>query len=108
MDPRNQEIFNGIVRTVAAEEDVVIIDLARHVAENVEGWNEPMKIFYDGIHVTELGSRTYAEHIVDRLLETILSKRNARPGDAKVGTWQRDLLPLADDDEEAPLLTSTK
>jgi hypothetical protein len=79
MDPRNQEIFNQLIRDVAGKENVVLIDLARHLAEDVEGWNEPMKVFYDGVHVTNLGSRIYAEYIVQRLLESVLQPPRISP-----------------------------
>jgi hypothetical protein len=71
-DPRNQEIFNQLIRDVAQEEDVVLIDLAKHVLENVEGWDEPMRVFYDGAHVSDEGSRVYAEYIARRLLDSVL------------------------------------
>jgi GDSL-like Lipase/Acylhydrolase family len=72
-DPVNQERFNETIRRVAADEDVVLIDLARYVAEEVPGWNEPMNVFYDGVHVTNHGSRIYADYITRRLLETVFA-----------------------------------
>ncbi|HKC51787.1 MAG TPA: SGNH/GDSL hydrolase family protein, partial [Myxococcota bacterium] len=77
----NQALFNDEMRRVAKESDVVLIDLARHLAEDVPGWEEPMKIFYDGLHVTADGSRVYAEYITQRLLETALRGRGEKtPG----------------------------
>ncbi len=73
VDPINQEVFNHEIRRVAAEEDVVLIDLVRYLFDHVEGWDEPMKVFYDGIHVTNFGSKLYAEHIVERLVETVFA-----------------------------------
>jgi lysophospholipase L1-like esterase len=70
---KNQQRFNDVVRAIAAEEDVVLIDLARHVGE-IEGWDQPMRVFYDGIHVTDEGSRAYAEYIARRLRETVLRR----------------------------------
>ena len=68
---KNQERFNDVVRAIAAEEEVVLIDLARHVGE-LDGWDQPMRVFYDGIHVTDEGSSAYAEYIARRLSETVL------------------------------------
>jgi lysophospholipase L1-like esterase len=70
---KNQQRFNDVVRAIAAEEDVVLIDLARHVG-GIEGWDQPMRVFYDGIHVTDEGSRVYAEYIARRLRETVLRR----------------------------------
>ncbi len=72
-DPFNQEIFNQEIRRVVAEEDAVLIDLERYLFEHVEGWDEPMRVFYDGVHVTNSGSQIYAEHIVARLSESVLA-----------------------------------
>jgi lysophospholipase L1-like esterase len=79
LELKNQERFNNIVRAIAAEENVVLIDLARHIGE-VEGWDQPMRVFYDGIHVTDEGSRIYAEYIARRLGETVLRRSGSRPG----------------------------
>ncbi len=75
---RNQATFNDEMRRVAKEEDVVLIDLARHLKDDVADWEQPMKVFYDGIHVTAEGSRVYAEYITQRLLETALRERESR------------------------------
>ena len=76
-DPVNQEIFNHEIRRVAAEEGAALIDLVRHLFEDVEGWDQPMKVFYDGVHVTNFGSQVYADHIVERLVESVFSQRLA-------------------------------
>ncbi len=72
IDAYNQEIFNDEIRRVARESEVILIDLARYLATQVPGWDQPMKVFYDGIHVTDEGSQIYAEHIAAQLLETLL------------------------------------
>jgi lysophospholipase L1-like esterase len=77
IDARNQEIFNQLIREVAQAEDVVLVDLAAHVVTEVESWNEPDVVFYDGIHVSAAGSRIYAEYITRRLLETGLATPRA-------------------------------
>jgi lysophospholipase L1-like esterase len=79
LELKKQERFNNIVRAISAEEDVVLIDLARYIGE-VEGWDQPMRIFYDGIHVTDEGSRVYAEYIARRLEETVLRRSGSRAG----------------------------
>src|SRR5262249_24412333 len=74
-DPRNQEVFNYTIRKVGVEEGVVVIDLARHLIENVGDWNQPMKIFYDRVHVNDRGSEVYAEYIAEHLLSEVLARR---------------------------------
>jgi lysophospholipase L1-like esterase len=74
LDPRNQDVFNDFIRKVSAEEGAVAIDLVRHLVENVEGWNQHMKIFYDGVHVTDRGSEVYAEYIAERLYDEVLTR----------------------------------
>ena len=76
-DPRNQEIFNHLVRQVGAEEDVLVIDLVQFFLNEVDDWNEPMVVFYDGVHFTDRGSQLAAIHIANRLYETVLQPRLA-------------------------------
>jgi len=84
IDVSNQQRFNEAVRRVAREEQVALIDLVRHLVEEVPDWNEPMEIFYDGIHVTDIGSLVYAEHIAERLVQDVLPgvSRQRPPVDA--------------------------
>lgn len=65
------EQFNDVIREVGAAEGVHVIDLVEHLRANVPDANKPMYLFYDGVHVTDRGSRVYAEHIADRLLPLI-------------------------------------
>jgi lysophospholipase L1-like esterase len=74
LDPLNQELFNHLIRKVSMEEGAVVIDLARHLIENVQGWNQPMKIFYDGVHVNDRGSEVYAGYIAERLYDEVLAR----------------------------------
>ena len=67
-----QDRFNAIIRRVGEEEVVPVIDLVHHLQYRVPDWNKPMKIFYDAIHVTDKGSRVYAQHIAERLRPLIL------------------------------------
>ena len=71
---KNQALFNDEMRRVAREENVPLIDLAKHLADDVPDWETPMKVFYDGVHVTNDGSRVYAEYITQRLLDTVLRR----------------------------------
>ena len=66
-----QTRFNAIIREVALQEGVLLIDLSRHLQKSVPEWNHPMEVFYDAIHVTDKGSTLYAHHIADRLLPTV-------------------------------------
>lgn len=66
-----QTRFNAIVCRVAKEEKAILVDLAEHLRENVPNWDEHQKIFYDGVHVTDEGSRVYGEHIVECLLPLV-------------------------------------
>jgi lysophospholipase L1-like esterase len=66
-DLGNQDIFNAVIRQVASEKNALLIDLVSHLQRDVPGWDEPMHIFYDGMHVTDLGSEVYAKHIADQL-----------------------------------------
>jgi len=77
VDATQQYVFNGATRTVGREEDVVVIDLARHFLESVPDRDAPMAYFYDGIHVTDRGSQEEASYIVQRLAETILAPKLA-------------------------------
>ena len=74
-----QDAFNAILRSVAEEEEVPLIDLARHVQETVPNWDQDMVIFYDGMHVTENGSLIYAKHIAERLLLVIRHSQSGGP-----------------------------
>lgn len=85
---KNQRAFNDEVRRVAREEEVPLIDLAQHLADDVPNWEAPNTVFYDGIHVTAAGAKIYAEYITRRLRETALSKSDRA---------------LRDHDEEAAL-----
>ena len=46
------------------------IDLAREITP-LEGWNEPMKVFYDGMHVTDEGSMVQIDLVADTLARLI-------------------------------------
>ncbi|MDA1014477.1 MAG: SGNH/GDSL hydrolase family protein [Planctomycetota bacterium] len=73
-----QDRFNDIVRDVCREESVLLIDLDRYVRTQVEDWERPFHVFYDGMHVTDRGSRIYAEHIVESLKPLVERIANGR------------------------------
>lgn len=81
-----QDRFNEMIRSVGKELDATVIDLADHLKRNVPGWDEPMHVFYDGMHVTDRGSRIYAEHIAEKLLplvrQRIAAQQTARTASA--------------------------
>jgi len=66
-----QDRFNAIVRQVGAETHTPVFDLAQHLQDHVPHWDEPGKVFYDGAHVNDAGSRVYATFIADQLATLI-------------------------------------
>lgn len=74
-DRGSQAIFNDIVRQVGAEEQVLVIDLVQYLNDDVPEWEQPTRVFYDGIHVTDYGSEMYAKHIAERLLPLVRQQR---------------------------------
>jgi lysophospholipase L1-like esterase len=70
-NPRAQDRFNDEIRAAGRDQGVPVIDLARHLARHVPGFDAPGEIFFDGMHVTDEGSRVYAEHIAQQLLPIV-------------------------------------
>lgn len=66
-----QTRFNDVIRSVAEKQGIALIDLVRYLEEDVDEWQRDGVVFYDGMHVNDAGSRIYANHIVDRLVELI-------------------------------------
>ena len=60
----NQDLFNDVIRRVAAEESSPLIDLATDLETFHPGWDRSLDLLYDGVHVTDAGSRFYAERVV--------------------------------------------
>jgi hypothetical protein len=73
-DPANQARFNDVVREVAREQGATLVDLERRIRA-VPGWETPMKIFYDGMHVTDEGSALYAQYAAEALEPLVLRPR---------------------------------
>ena len=67
----NHDRFNEAIREVGAREGAMVIDLANHIERETPGWDTPMHVFYDGVHVSENGSRMYAEYIFERILPLV-------------------------------------
>ncbi len=76
-DLQNQERFNEIIRRVAADEGVLLVDLVAHLSAEVPDWKEPNRIFYDGVHVNDAGSEILARHIAQRLQPLVEQIRTA-------------------------------
>jgi len=78
-DPRNQESFNHLIRQVGEEDQILVIDLVKFLFEEVDDWNVPMVVFYDGVHFNDHGSKVIAPHIAERLYEEVLRPRASEP-----------------------------
>lgn len=74
IDLEVQPQFNEMIRRVGAESGVVVVDLVRFLEREVPGWNEPMTVFYDGMHVTDAGSELFAREIAARLGAEVLPR----------------------------------
>jgi hypothetical protein len=75
----NHYLFNEKIREVGAEMGATVIDLANHIENETPDWNEPMNVFYDGIHVTENGSAIYAAYLGEHLLPVVRRVALERP-----------------------------
>ena len=62
-----QDLFNSVIREVADEQDLALIDLAIRIKERIPNWNQPNVLFYDGMHVNDRGSEIYAQVIAEHL-----------------------------------------
>jgi lysophospholipase L1-like esterase len=78
-----QDRFNAIVRQVGKQEQVAVIDLARHLQQEVPDWDKPGHVFYDAIHVNDDGSEVYARHIAERLAPLIRAALDRPQGKEK-------------------------
>lgn len=75
LEAENQVRFNELIRIVAREEGAVLIDLAQHVQGHAETVKDPKSILYDGVHLSDRGSRIAAELIEQRLWEEVFARR---------------------------------
>ena len=65
--PSNQDRFNRIIRRIASETESELIDLVEFLQNEVPDWDRERVVFVDGMHVTDYGSRKYAEKIARTL-----------------------------------------
>lgn len=75
-DRGNQDRLNALIRSVAADEVASLIDLDRYLQESRPDRNEPMAIFYDGMHFSDAGSEYAGRFIAGRLREILDSIRS--------------------------------
>lgn len=75
-DQDMQVRFNDIVRRVGRQENVLVIDLVNYLQCHVPDWNQHMHVFYDGIHVTDEGSRIYGRYISQVFSERLRQSRS--------------------------------
>ncbi len=66
-----QTRFNEIIRQMGREKNVMVIDLMAHLQRDVPQWDEHLNLFYDGVHVTDRGSKIYAEYIAQQILPVV-------------------------------------
>lgn len=71
--PTAQNVFNEAIRHVGQEKGVKVIDLARSISNNYPKKEDLRRIFYDGMHVTDEGSRIYSDIIASGLIEYLHS-----------------------------------
>jgi lysophospholipase L1-like esterase len=77
-DAGGLEEFNAVVRRVASEESATLVDLVELLRREPD-WAEPERLFYDGMHVNDHGSRIYARLVADVLASDVLPRlREAR------------------------------
>jgi lysophospholipase L1-like esterase len=78
VDRADQDAFNAELRAAAARTGAALVDLAAHVAAHPDA-ARPGALFYDGVHVTDAGSRVYAEAIAAALAPRLaaLAERGA-------------------------------
>jgi lysophospholipase L1-like esterase len=77
-DAGNQDRFNASIRSVARETGTLLIDLVASLQE-IDGWDDAGRYFYDGMHVTDDGSRLYAGLIAEALEATDLAAAKRAP-----------------------------
>jgi len=70
-EPSRQALFNKIIRDVASRKKVTLIDLANHMQQLPDVKSNPLDYWYDGMHVTDLGSEEYARYIYKRLSDVL-------------------------------------
>ncbi len=77
-DQSAQDVFNRTIRQVGEQTGTDVIDLAAMVGSYTDDVEELKKIFYDGSHVRDYGSRIYARMISQRLYELLSAAPDER------------------------------
>ena len=77
-----QDRANDLIREAGRETGALVIDLVRYLHESVPGFEEPMEVFYDGIHYTNKGSRILGEYIAEILYQSFPQLRVSRSSEA--------------------------
>ncbi|ETR74157.1 MAG: Esterase, SGNH hydrolase-type [Candidatus Magnetoglobus multicellularis str. Araruama] len=70
--------LNEIIRLAAKEQNVSLIDLSSYMKTVPDYENHIEKYLYDGIHVSDMGSKLYANYISKRLIEISKLKENSQ------------------------------
>ncbi len=73
-----QDRLNNVIRAVGIAENVPVIDLVAYMAKEYPERRNTTEIFYDGMHVTDKGSRAYAECIAGKLFTHVRAAAAAR------------------------------
>ncbi len=84
-----QDRFNQYIREAGLGNNVPVIDLVRYLQNDIADWHRDGYIFFDGIHVTDEGSRVYAKHIAEQLrplVQEVIARRRASPPSASAET----------------------
>jgi lysophospholipase L1-like esterase len=79
-DLGNQDVFNAVIREVGRQEEVLVIDLVAALQAEVPEWDAPDRVFWDGMHVTDEGSRIVGK-IIARELQPLVGRLTAVPDD---------------------------
>jgi lysophospholipase L1-like esterase len=77
VDAADQDAFNAELRGAAAAMGAALVDLAARVAAHPDH-ARPGALFYDGLHVTDAGSRFYAEVVAEALAPRLAARGAAR------------------------------
>jgi hypothetical protein len=73
----DQYKLNEMIRVVAKEQNVSLIDLSSYMKTIPDYESHIVNYLYDGIHVSDKGSKLYSNYICKRLIE-IFKLRDSR------------------------------
>lgn len=69
-----QKLFNDRIRNVSKNKNVYLIDLSSFITKKAFDNLELKNIFYDGMHVTDYGSKIYAKYISNKVYNILNEK----------------------------------